>query len=177
MEVIKYIERKIQTSVFFFETKLDIAKDKNYLIAKIEEGIKSNTNNNYTTNVKGKMTDWKYFVNDQIFFKYLVQGSQIIKDFFDISFSKMPEAWGIKMIELDYTARHNHANNNYSGILYLNDTETLTSFYQLNLSIKPKEGTFLLFSGLLDHGTERHIGNIPKYAIPFNFNVVNNWNS
>ena len=57
-------------------------KDKNYLIAKIEEGIKSNTNNNYITNVKGKMTDWKYFVNDQIFFKYLVQGSQIIKDFF-----------------------------------------------------------------------------------------------
>jgi hypothetical protein len=69
MEVIKYIERKIQTSVFFFETKLDIAKDKNYLIAKIEEGIKSNTNNNYITNVKGKMTDWNYFVNDQIFFK------------------------------------------------------------------------------------------------------------
>jgi hypothetical protein len=175
MEVIKYIERKVKKDSFFFETKLDISKDKNYFISKIEDGIKLENNKNYMTNVKGKMTDWNYFVKDQIFINYLVEGCNKIKKFLTLNEVLLMDAWGIKITKKDYTASHDHATNHYSGILYLNDSNTLTFFPDLKLDIKPKEGTFILFSSILIHSTEEHLENIPKYAIPFNLNKNSGW--
>jgi hypothetical protein len=51
---------------------------------------------------------------------------------------------------------HNHFEMLYSGILYLSTNKLPLIFPDLKLEIEPEEGTFLLFSGLLKHGTYRN---------------------
>jgi hypothetical protein len=66
-------------------------------------------------------------------------------------------------------------NVQFSGILYLNNTELPIYFPQLDINIVPKMGTFLLFSAILNHGTNVNKSEQAKYAIPFNFSEVKTW--
>jgi hypothetical protein len=60
-------------------------------------------------------------------------------------------------------------------VLYLNETELVTVFDDLNIQIKPKEGTFLFFSSELNHSVKMNKFDKPKYAISFNFNAIKSW--
>ena len=77
----KYIEKEINIPIFFSECSIDITDTKDYFISKIEESINGENNNNYKTNVKGKMTSWNFFVNDQNFHKILDKGVEQISNF------------------------------------------------------------------------------------------------
>jgi hypothetical protein len=54
--LIKQINKNIQTPIFFIEIKLNILEYKDILISEIEKGILENSNMNFKTHVKGKMT-------------------------------------------------------------------------------------------------------------------------
>ena len=56
----------------------------------------------------------------------------------------------------------------FSGIVYLSDSDQLLNFPQLNIDIRPRVGSVLIFSGDLEHGTKDCVLKEPKYAIPFN---------
>jgi len=172
----KYIEKKIQVPIFFAECSIDITDIKDYFISKIEENINSKENNNYITNVKGKMTSWNLFANDQNFHKILDKGTEQIGKFIKLPRSYLANAWGIKIEKGNETIFHNHRENEFSGILYLNNTELPIHFPELNIYIVPKTGTFLFFSAILNHGTDVNKSEESKYAIAFNFNLFKDWN-
>ena len=168
----KYIEKKIDIPIFFSECSIDIKDTKDYFISRIEESINSKNNNNFKTNVKGKMTSWNFFVNDQNFHSILNKGIEQIEKFTKLRKSILKEAWGIKIEKGDETYFHNHSECEFSGILYLNNTELPIQFPQLNINIVPNTGTLLFFSSILTHGTNVNKLEQAKYAIPFNFYEV-----
>ena len=142
----KIIERNILRKAQLYEIELKI--DSNYFINKIEDSLKEK-NLNYATNVKGKMT----------VSKIVTWGKK----------KSLQSAWGIKIEEGDFTARHNHSACALSGILYLNNVNQTLEFPDLGISVEPKEGSFLVFTPWLDHYTEISESAEPKYAIAFNF--------
>jgi hypothetical protein len=173
----KFIERPIDINCFLIELQLNINKVKDKLINDIEKGILDEDNMNHKTNVTGKMTSWKYFNNNLNFHNLLDIGFNEIKKYIKLKPSFLHDSWGIKINKNDYTAYHNHFDMTYSGILYLNNFEEPINFPQYNLSITPKEGTFLFFSGLLEHGVDKNTKDTVKYAIPFNILKNKPWNN
>lgn len=168
--LIRHIEKNIKKDIFLCEVVLNVNNVKDLLIVDIEKGIVDQSNQNYKTNVLGNMTDWKYFSNNEIFQKKMLEGMNEIKKTLKLNtIIKLTDAWGIKINEGEQTKYHDHSDvSKYSGILYLNDNEQTLNFPELNISIKPKEGHFLFFSSILVHGTDINISNKPKYAIAFN---------
>lgn len=167
--LLKRIETNIPISVFFYELQLNIDAYKDEFIDIINKGIEENNNYNYKTNVLGKMTDWKLFLNNKKFYEVLNIGFEVIKQNLRLKPAYLAEAWGIKIDQGDETLMHDHFESLYSGILYLSDSDLVTFFPEINVRIKPKVGTFLFFSGPLKHGTEKNTQEKSKYAIPFNF--------
>ena len=62
MRINKIIKDKIKIEYLFIQGVLDI--DSNYFINEINKGIKEKENENFKTNVRGLMTSWRYFNND-----------------------------------------------------------------------------------------------------------------
>lgn len=174
MTLNKHIERNIQHSVFLIELSLDIKNYKDSLIKDIEIGI-HNSNFNFKTNVKGYMTDWKYFNDNKIFLEILGKAFEEIESYMRLKNVYLAESWGIKLIKGNNTELHNHNTREYAGILYLNECDNLLNFPELNMKIKPKEGTFLLFTSTLMHEAAVNKIDISKYAIPFNFAENKAW--
>tara|TARA_R100000030_G_scaffold65282_1_gene49728 strand:- start:1570 stop:2103 length:534 start_codon:yes stop_codon:yes gene_type:complete len=169
----KEFKFEIKKPIKFLKFKIDDnLVDTKYFINKIDFGCEENKNLSYKTNVQGKMTKFNFFLNDTKFIN-LVTTILNNKIFGDKNF-KIVDAWGIKMKEGDFTQEHMHANNDYSAILYLNDVNNQIVFPEINLSIKPKKNMLLFFNGILKHYAES-IKNELKYAIPFNINIINNW--
>ena len=172
--LIKEIQQKVLKDIYLFQLNLKISKEATFLIQCIEEGIKKESYFHYRTNVKGKMTDWHYFDYNVIFHRILTNGFNILKELRKIDFLhslKLAESWGIKIEKGDYTVTHDHTQSYCSGILYLNDSDNLLEFPELDFILKPKLGTFLLFSPTLLHGTKQNKSDEPKYAIPFNMHI------
>ena len=169
VQLLKKIHNTISYPIFFYELQLNIDDYKNEFIYTINKGIKQHSNFNYKTNVKGKMTDWHTFLFDKKFHKVIGQGIDEIKKFIKFKPAYLKEAWGIRIDKGDKTTLHDHFESLYSGILYLNKSDVVISFPEIDTHLKPKEGTFLFFSSLLKHGTEENMQEEPKYAIPFNF--------
>tara|TARA_A100001391_G_scaffold199773_1_gene183354 strand:- start:7347 stop:7880 length:534 start_codon:yes stop_codon:yes gene_type:complete len=163
----KIIERNILRKAQLYEIELKI--DSNYFINKIEDSLKEK-NLNYATNVKGKMTGWNAFNDDKNFLSALDKGIKEVSKIVTWGKKKsLQSAWGIKIEEGDFTARHNHSACALSGILYLNNVNQTLEFPDLGISVEPKEGSFLVFTPWLDHYTEISESAEPKYAIAFNF--------
>jgi hypothetical protein len=167
----KEIYTKIKQDVFYSEGYIDINTD--YFINKIEQGIAHPSNNNNKTYVKGFMTAWDYFIQDEEFIKIFLklinklEYDSSLKDSFAHGWT-LKECWGIKEIKGCSTSKHNHASSVFSGIIYLNDVNHDLIFDQLNIKLTPKKGKFAFFSGNLDHFTERNLTDSNKYAIVFN---------
>ena len=63
MEVIKIIDKPIEQRTFFYEFQIE-NEDTDYFIKKIEDNIDSELSGR--TNVKGLMTSYKLFINDNL---------------------------------------------------------------------------------------------------------------
>lgn len=164
-EINKIIQKPIERKVFLHEITLDI--NEQYFIDQIEKKLLEQ-NLNYKTNVKGKMTLWNAFVNDENFINVLDYGLKCTKEHIKYKPVFLKNAWGIKIEKNDFTQKHNHDSALYSGILYLNDVKQELEFPDLQICIKPKKGTFVTFSAWLDHYTKINKSDVAKYAIPFN---------
>jgi|TARA_R100000458_G_C8224317_1_gene207775 hypothetical protein len=173
MEILKEIVSEIPQKYFFIKAKIDI--DSEYLIKKIEEGIKLENNLNYKTNVKGLVTSWDYFLTDE---KFLVPLLNILNLYDDLAakhhyFKKnyfLKDAWGIKENQSHYTMRHDHIPSLASGVIYLNKHPQKLHFHQINEIVDCFEGSFCLFSSFLDHNSYpwRNLNTEPRYGISFN---------
>jgi hypothetical protein len=162
----KIIEKNILRKAFLHEIELQI--DSNYFIQEIENSLKE-TNLYYATNVKGKMTAWNAFNNNDNFLKVLSEGVKHISKHINFKGEQLESSWGLKLEKGDYTQKHNHATSILSGILYLNEVDQELVFPDIQINVQPKKGTFLLFSPWLDHYTDFNRSEESKYAIAFNF--------
>ncbi len=175
MILLKQIEKNISVPIFLIELKLDIKKYLPDLIKDIDTGIKNNTNLNNQTHVKGYMTNWRYFVDNKNFDLILRSALKDVHNQINLKNCCLTDAWGIKMVKGSKTDMHNHTSRYYSGVLYLNDSDVDLFFPEINVKIKPSEGSFVLFSSILFHSTDKNNTDSVKYAIPFNLSEVKSW--
>ena len=171
MRINKIIKDKVKIEYLFIQGVLDI--DSNSFINKINKGIKEKENENFKTNVKGLMTSWQYFNNNNNFLKVLLPIFDYLDSLKNIKPYYLQSAWGIKEGFSNYTQEHihGHAPNYFSGIIYLNDHTQTLLFPEIKLKFKPILNSFLLFSSFLKHKTIRNTSNKEKYAISFNLNT------
>ncbi len=170
IEIRKQIEKRILKEIFLVELELDINAYKDKLIEEINNSVESNRNNNFQTNVKGKMTPWGYFIENEYFVKIIKTVFEKISDMkITPNLSVMvTDAWGIKIEGQEHTKEHAHETVFMSGVIYLSNTNQILNFPELNIDIHPKVGSVVLFSGFLKHGTKNYVFREPKYAIAFN---------
>jgi hypothetical protein len=141
--------------------------DSRYFISKIEEGINQENNENYKTNVKGKMTSWDYFAKDKKFIE--IKNDLLYKVPVKYKIEKLiiQNAWGFKVTKGESTERHNHGFGVFALVIYFTSCNTETYFHELDITVKPQENKFIFCSGHLDHETERLNDDI-KYGIACN---------
>jgi hypothetical protein len=162
----KYIERKISTDYFFIEGKLSI--DSDYFIKSINKAIKKDGNENYKTHVKGQMTSWQHFVENKKFNEVLGKLIKEVDENLNLPRYRLVDAWGYCLKKDEKTNFHNHTPSLWSAALYLNKHSQKLDFPQINQSVKPEKGKFVLFSSILNHGCEESKSNSVKYGISFN---------
>jgi len=141
--------------------------------------IKNNLNyemENYT-NVKGGMTKWDHFLeNDNFkgFIAYLINTHQnshsdIFKYFLEKNF--VENAWGNEIKLGDSLNYHTHSC--YHGILYLTEGCDLI-LPELNIKITPQPGDYYIFPPEILHGFEKSIEEKNRYSLIFNITDSNN---
>ena len=90
MKLIKHLQKPINKEVYLIE--LDLKINSNYFINKIEEGI-AVSNNNYVTHVRGKMTPWNYFANDENFLSVVKTGVNYLDENINLVACYLRDAW------------------------------------------------------------------------------------
>jgi hypothetical protein len=160
----KEIRSKILQDYLFISGKVKI--NQSYFIEKIEQSIKT-SGMEFTTNVKGYMTPWDYFVGDDKFLEVLLPVFDKLDEYKLLKY-ELKEAWGLKEGWAHFTTIHNHLPCYLSGVLYLNDHPQKLDFPDINESIIPEEGRFVMFSSFLNHKAKRNVIEKAKYAIAFN---------
>ena len=140
----------------------------NFLLA-----VKSNLNKKLEnfTNVKGGMTDWKYFIDKVDFINFIsfiinkYQSSH--KEIFEYFLEKycIGEAWGNEIKKGDYLEYHSH--DCYHGILYLTKGCDLI-LPELNLKITPEPGDYYIFPPFVLHGFDKNEEQDNRYSLIFN---------
>ena len=173
MHIIKHKESKVSIDYFYFTGKINL--DEKYFIEKIKEGCESPGEKNYQTNIKGKMTDWKFFISDQTFLNIFANFVRYVDDNINLSNYYLSDAWGFELNLNERTFFHRHKEALWSGVLYLSSSNQTLDFPQIGEKLKPEIGTFALFSPFLDHGCKRSNDNFPKYGISFNVYENKTW--
>lgn len=130
----------------------------NYFIEKIDKGIDPKVK----SYVRGKMTDWFYFVNDAEFLSVYNQLTLPLN-------VKLQDAWGTRLDKEDWVQSHNHNAMQViaCGLVYLTEGND-TVFPDLNIKVKPAVGTCLMFSPQTKHQVTFNKSNTPRYSISFN---------
>jgi hypothetical protein len=174
MKLKKVIENKVKVDYLFIQGNLDL--DLKYFKKQIEDGIKQNNNNNFSTNVQGYMTSYGYFTNNKNFLKSIFPLFDYLDSLKNIKPYYLYNCWGLKENFSHFTESHDHDPCYLSGIIYLNNHSQTLLFPQLNKEIKPKSNSFILFSSFLVHQTNRNVTDEDKYALSFNLKKKENKN-
>lgn len=125
----------------------------------------------YATNVKGGMTDWKYFCNHPLttkFINYCINQHQVSNPhLFSTFYDRMDieDAWGNEIKKGDYVV--NHVHKVYHGILYLTEGSPLI-LPELNIQITPKPGDYYFFPPQINHYVNPSENENNRYNIIFN---------
>jgi len=170
--IVRHYKIPITYPITFYQIKIEEEFNSSYLVDQIEKNI--NQELSFQTNVKGSMTDWRFFLRDKYF-------TNLLKTFLEknkIEFNQplaLEDAWGIKIEPEQKTIIHNHLECLAAGILYLNDCDNKIVFPQINTEINIEKNTLLIFSGILDHFTTPVSGKNTKYAIAFNLKEAKPW--
>lgn len=135
----------------------------------IDKGIKKE-NNNYQTNVQGKMTSFKYFNNNKNFEKFIRYVEPCFKKVSRHDL-QIHDSWGNILEADDYVRPHDHVASLLSGILYLSNGEG-THFHDFNKYITAEEGKFVLFDPIITHEVKPSKLRQKRYSIAFNFNLL-----
>tara|TARA_R110000796_G_C14520238_1_gene430788 strand:+ start:736 stop:1335 length:600 start_codon:yes stop_codon:yes gene_type:complete len=129
------------------------------------------------TNVKGGMTDWKYFLEKSIFKNFIVhlinKHQSTNPDLFQYFLEKkyILDAWGNEIKLGDSLNYHTHSC--YHGILYLTEGCDLI-LPELNIKITPQPGDYYIFPPEILHGFEKSIEEKNRYSLIFNITDSNN---
>jgi hypothetical protein len=128
------------------------------------------------TNVKGGMTDWKFFNENPIFknfFIYLLNRHQLthpnIFEYF-LEQKTVTAAWGNEIKKGDSVDFHTHPGHH--GILYLTGGCDLI-LPELNLKITPEPGDYYIFPPEILHGFPIYEGELNRYSLIFNIEQSN----
>ena len=125
---------------------------------------------NYT-NVKGDMTSWTHFVEDDDFIKFLnytINKHQVSHpDLFKFFYQRktIEDAWGNIYRKGDSLTSHIHYS--YSGILFLSEGCDLI-LPELNIKITPFPGDYYYFPPIIYHGFDEILNDEERYSIAFN---------
>ena len=121
------------------------------------------------------MTSWHFFNKDLKFNIILSKLIEYVDSYYNFNPYVLSESWGIEMRQGQKTNYHDHQASYWSGVLYLNESEQLLKFPDINQEVKPGKGVFALFSPFLKHGCSTNYSDEPKYGISFNMREVKNW--
>lgn len=135
--------------------------------------IKNNINDeiSYKTNVKGGMTDWRFFVDKDIFIRFMnfvinqnkKLDSKLFHNFDETC--SIRDAWGNALKKGDYVALHKHPC--YHGILYLTEGNPLI-FPELDIEINPTVGSYYIFPPEVLHYVNEQTTKEIRYNVIFN---------
>jgi len=141
-------------------------KDTN-LINNLKEIIKNNISKHtsYKTNVQGKMTDWKFFIKNNVF-----------KPIEEVLYKyKIYQAWGNVLTKGEHVLEHDHIGEedhntiyNISGVLYLTDIKPGTYFKEFNKTIDPEIGKIIIFDNKYRHSVDKCDTNEERITLAFN---------
>ena len=173
MIIEKVLNKKVQKEYFFIKGKIDLNSE--YFINKIKSCWGTEQQRTSFTNVKGLMTSWDYFNNDEEFFKIISQLIYCIDSQINLSPYKLVESWGLELKKNQYTAFHDHQSRYWSGVIYLNSSQQDLIFPEIKEKIKPEPGAFGMFSAFLQHGCELNKEDTSKYAMSFNMSEDKPW--
>ena len=166
MKISEHITDKVSVDYFFITGKIDLNAE--YFINKIKESCQSEDNMNYKTNIQSLMTPFKFFSQDQNFLNLLQNFIELIDNNYNFASYHVTDAWGFEVKKNENTKYHAHARSIWSGVLYLNSSTQELKFPEINKSVKPERGVFVLFSPFLMHGCEPNKEEISKFGISFN---------
>jgi len=168
MIITKDVQRRVKLDYFFVKGKLEI--DSNYFIQKIKDSVTSNNNMNYRTNIKGKMTPYNFFVQDKKFIELVTPLIDYVDEIQEFQNYHLANAWGYELEHREKTIFHDHFNSLWSGAIYLNNCNQPLKFPQINEEVLPEKGSFVIFSGFLNHGCEKN-NDTSKFGMSFNFDM------
>ena len=172
MQITKDVQRKLLREYFFIKGKINI--DCNYFKEKMKIGFDENENLNYRTNVKGKMTSFKFFVNDKKFQKMVGEFNMYIDKYQNFHPYGIQDAWGFTTEPGEGTVPHDHLCL-WSGVVYLNKCDQPLVFKEIDEQVDPEEGSFALFSPWLLHGCEPNTDTVVKWGMSFNMGERKSW--
>jgi metal-dependent amidase/aminoacylase/carboxypeptidase family protein len=138
----------------------------------IDKGVKKN-NNNYKTNVHGKMTAFKYFNKNNNFIKLI----DILKPYFNKVTKKnieLQDSWGNILKGEDFVYAHDHFPSVVSGVVYLTKGEG-TYFHYYDYTIMAEIGSFVLFDSIIPHEVKKNYFKEKRYTLAFNFNMISDF--
>ena len=141
----------------------------NYFMIKIRDNLDVKMKNQ--TNVKGKMTSWGLFLEDENFKKFIVHlinkyqftHPAIFEHFLQKKLIK--NAWGNEIKSGDSLTYHTHPE--FHGILYLTQGCDLI-FPELNIKMTPEPGDYYILPGHIYHGFDTYVGETNRYSLAFN---------
>ena len=143
------------------------------MILEIKNNLDPNMDN--YTNVKGGMTDWRHFVDNDLFknfFTFLINKHQLTHPEIFAYFlekSLIIDAWGNEIKKGDSVNYHDH--RHYHAILYLTDGADLI-LPELNISITPRAGDYYVFPPMVVHGFDKHKDDFTRYSLVCNFDSM-----
>ena len=167
MKVLNHYTGIVKKKAYVFEGKTNI--DAKYFISQINKGVEEKGNQSYITNVKSKMTNFQYFLNDEKFIAFTEKIKPAFVYHNNSCEVKLVDAWGNKILPGAHVMTHDHGNVEISGILYLENGREETFFTDMRLKIKPEIGKFLIFDSNLFHGVGTNVSKKPRYTMSFNF--------
>jgi hypothetical protein len=128
----------------------------------------------YKTNVKGQMTKFDEFINNQIF-NNLLKECLYFSNVLNIKDSRLTCAWGNILKKGGEVKLHKHNPAIISGVLYLTEGGPGTYFPEFNKTVEEKIGKIVFFSGSSIHQVLPYTLNKNRYTIAFNLNEIKPW--
>ena len=150
--------------MFYKELKINDIDYINNLKTDVRKNIKKTMFN--STNVKGKMTFYRHYIDNELFKKI----EEITPEY------KWYDAWGTILTknqyvqEHDHTLRNNDSNNivTHSAVFYLTNIQPGTYFKNQNVTVEPEVGKIIIFSCKELHSVAKYEGDEERITIAFN---------
>jgi hypothetical protein len=127
------------------------------------------------TNVIAQTTGFNFLRSNFDFVEFIKGIKKEIDKIYPYDFIII-DAWGNSYSKGQYAKEHAHHDTSaFCGILYLTNNGPGTYFSELNLTIKEEVGKFVLFSPLLKHSVDKHVGNGVRVTVAFNMHECKSW--